>query len=97
MDLRKLVEKLDFYETSKIELDMKSYEEEIDKEVEAYRETLVQKYEEIRKTDLLKITHYIDLLNDLIKEGEAEEAEKATAESEGDSEGEVEETEKAEG
>lgn len=97
MDLRKLVEKLDFYETSKIELDMKSYEEEIDKEVEAYREALVQKYEEIRKTDLLKITHYIDLLNDLIKEAEAEEAEKATAETEGDSEGEVEETEKAEG
>jgi hypothetical protein len=74
MNKQQLIEKKASYEIKRHELLSVSYEAEIEAELAKERARLEEKYEAQRKTDIERVDHYIDLLDELVMEAAKEEA-----------------------
>lgn len=70
MNKTELLDKRTKYETLKAEIIEKDYTALIESEVEEYKAKVVAKYEAERTADLVKVNHYIELLEELIAEAE---------------------------
>lgn len=66
--MQKYLEKKKFYLKKQAELAEKDYSEEIERRVEAFRQSVVFEVEEERAKDIEKINNYLELLDELIEE-----------------------------
>lgn len=73
MTKEQLVAKRGLYEAKKVEIATMSYDEAIEAEIAEYRKSLIQKYEAMRSADMMKVNHYLTLLDELITEIDVEE------------------------